>query len=118
MTGKLRNIRFYVVNVVAAIILAYPLCGFAAAVWVLLHDFPWTIYHPLEYLVYAFRIVIWYGIAASTHGVLPEVDAAGRYHFSAYPFVIPTALALIFFRFRGWRLFKLRRLGTDRRNVS
>jgi hypothetical protein len=118
MIGNSRNIRFYVVNVAAAIVLAYPLCGFAAAAWMLFNDFPLTVRHPLECLLSAFRIVIWYGVAAPVHGVLPDVDAAGHYHFPAYPFVIPTALALIFFRFRGWRLFKLCRSGTDSHNVS
>jgi hypothetical protein len=106
-----------ITKVGAAIVLSYPLCGFAAAAWMLLQDFPWTIRHPWQSLLSAFRIVIWYGVAAPMHGVLPEIDSSGHYHFPAYPFVIPTALTLAFFFFRGWRLFIPHRSGTDSRNV-
>jgi hypothetical protein len=98
-----------IIKIAAAIIFSYPLCGIVAAAWMLFRDFPWTIHHPWQSLQHAFLIVIWYGVSAPVHGVLPEVDSAGHYHFPAYPFVIPTALVLIFVFFRGWRLFKVRR---------
>lgn len=88
----------------AAIALAYPLSGLAAAAWMLFHDF------PRVSLLGAFRIAIWIGAYAPIHGVLPDVDSEGHYHFPAYPFVIPTAVVLIFVFFRGWRLFKTHRL--------
>ncbi|SEK13242.1 hypothetical protein SAMN05192539_10658 [Paraburkholderia diazotrophica] len=98
-----------ITKIAAAIIISYPLCGLSAAAWMLFRDFPWAIRHPWQSLLGAFRIAIWYGVAAPMHGVLPEVDPAGHYHFPAYPFVIPTALVLIFVFFRGWRLFDVRR---------
>jgi hypothetical protein len=97
-----------IIKIAAAIMFSYPLCGLAAAAWMLCRDFPWTIHHPWQSLLHAFLIAIWYGVSAPVHGVLPEVDSVGHYHFPAYPFVIPTALVLIFVFFRGWRLFKVR----------
>lgn len=84
----------------AAMALAYPLSGLAAGAWTFFHDF------PRASLLDAVRIAIWIGAYAPIHGVLPDVDSEGHYHFPAYPFVIPTAVVLIFVFFRGWRLFK------------
>lgn len=98
-----------IIKIAAAIIFSYPLCGLAAAAWMLFRDFPWTIRHPLRSLLDASVMVVWYGVSAPVHGVLPEIDSAGHYHVPAYPFVIPTALVLIFVFFRGWRAFKVDR---------
>jgi hypothetical protein len=105
------NFKFtgwHLAKIAIAIILSYPLSGLAAAAWLLFRDFRWAIRHPWDSLLSAFRITIWFGIAVPVHGVLPIVDAAGHYHFDAYRYVIPTAIALIFVFFRGWRLFKVR----------
>ncbi|KAE8754502.1 hypothetical protein FSO04_39305 [Paraburkholderia madseniana] len=106
---KSKHTWWCITKIAAAIIFSYPLCGVAAATWMLFRDFPSTIRHPWQSLLHASMIAIWYGVSAPVHGVLPEVDSAGHYHFPAYPFVIPTALVLVFVLFRGWRLLKVGR---------
>ena len=102
--GTVRYMLWRIAKTGAAIALAYPLSGLAAGAWTFFHDF------PRASLLDAVRIAIWFGTYTPIHGVLPDVDSEGHYHFPAYPFVIPTAAVLIFLFFRGWRLFKRHRL--------
>jgi hypothetical protein len=88
-----------IAKIAAAITLSYPPSGFAAAPWMLIRDLPWTIRNPSHSLLDALLIAVWYGVSVPVHGVFPELDAAGICHFPAYPFVIPTLLALLFIFF-------------------
>ncbi|WP_175919954.1 hypothetical protein [Burkholderia pyrrocinia] len=102
--GIFRRALWRLAKTGAAIALAYPLSGITAGAWTFFHDF------PRASLLDAVRIAIWIGTYAPIHGVLPDVDSDGHYHFPAYPYVIPTAVVLIFLFFRSWRLFKPHRL--------
>lgn len=109
-TWNFRCDAWCVSKIVVAILLAYPLCGFAIAIKGLLMQPAWAFNHPLDALYVSLVFVAWYGIATPISGGFPVTDEAGIHRMNAYPYIAATAVFLCFVFFRGWRLFKVRGL--------